>query len=380
MREFESDKYFDIDPFRGLVCLSLVALHFYASALHGPLLALGGSGFDYFMWNIRPGVESFFVLAGFMVAHNLRDISGRDLSPVLYFVRRCVRLLIPYVAAVLLAAANLWAARLVMGFGQRAPGWADLLSQLFLVQEFFGVEEAAVGFWSLVSLEQFYILWLAAVWLAGTLRSEAGDREPALVWFAACGCVASLAAIAVGGMHSPLLSVWAAYLFLGILLYRASGHGTGRVAFAIALAAAIAAGIYARDARIGKGIIATGALWTLARGARFPDVWTVRALAFFGRRSYSIYLVHGIVGYRVFSFYPKVARFGDAAVGGLLLVAALLGIAASLAFYRTVELPCHRLARRIHYRLPASGTNATERRPRVGFAATASSAPEGVQL
>src|SRR5688572_1134930 len=96
-----SGREFDIDFFRGIVCTCLILLHFYVLGLfpHWNRLAensVGAKNLEFVVWNIRLGVESFFVLAGLMMAHMLRPAPGEDVSLGLYLKRRFFRLIIPY--------------------------------------------------------------------------------------------------------------------------------------------------------------------------------------------------------------------------------------------------------------------------------------------
>src|SRR5688500_18643778 len=102
MTSVPSRREFDIDFFRGFVCLSLATLHFYNSALYDSFLTLFGEAGKWVIWNLRLGVESFFVLAGFMMAHMMRPVPGEEVSISGYLKRRFWRLIVPYWTAVLI--------------------------------------------------------------------------------------------------------------------------------------------------------------------------------------------------------------------------------------------------------------------------------------
>jgi peptidoglycan/LPS O-acetylase OafA/YrhL len=339
---------FDIDPFRAVVCLWLVALHLFAGELNEVLSQRLGPGGTSAVLNVRLGVESFFVLAGFMLAHTLRPQPGERAALGLYLTRRCVRLLPPYWVAVLLAAANLWLARLLVGGGKAAPGAGDVAAQMFLVQEAFGVREAAVGFWSLVALEQFYLLWLLVVTAVRTLVPGEAARLRAEAWAAAAGCGLLVWLFPYSPAAAFALPMWGGFILLGVLLYRATVQRDGRTPFLLALLAAGAAGYATGDLRFLRGAVAAAALALIGQGFALPRACAFEALRWVGTRSYSIYLVHGTVAYRVYSLDPRAEKFG----GPLVLVAAalVLSLVAGAVFYRFVERPCLEAARRIRYR------------------------------
>lgn len=348
----ESDETrFDLDPFRGLICLCLVALHFVSTTLHDPVRAYHPALFDLLLWDIRLGVESFFILAGLMVAHNLRERQGYTLHYDRYFGRRGVRLWLPYAVAVLLAAANIWAARLV-GLGKSAPSGWDILAQLALVQELFAVEEAAIGFWSLVALEQFYFGWLV---ILATLQVM---RCPAMLigWCAFALGIVSLVLLDQSRAEGfpdllVVLPFWLIYIVVGILLYAVVREGRHHLLLGLLLLGLCGVGMrHTDDPRPFKALFSCLVLTVLCRGYRFPKIGIVRFFGSIGKRSYSVYLTHGIVGYRVFSIYPKIAHHGAWVIIALLLVATGLSAVAAMLFYKFVEVPCLSLARRITYR------------------------------
>lgn len=140
---------FDLDPFRGLVCLWLMGLHLcWLSEAHESLLRIVGPDVADLALNARLGAESFFVLSGFMMAHMLRPVAGQDVRLGRYFVRRCYRLLVPFWVAVLIAAADRWAMYLLFDGGTGRPDLVAVVAQLLLVNEFLRIPEPAVGYWS----------------------------------------------------------------------------------------------------------------------------------------------------------------------------------------------------------------------------------------
>ena len=342
------DRRFDLDPFRGVVCLCLVGLHLYSGELY-PTLSQGlGSTGDWAVLNLRLGVESFFVLAGFMLAHTLRPQPGERASLPLYLIRRCVRLLPPYWIAVLLAAANLWLARFLAGGGKAAPGLGDLAAQLTLSQEIFGVHEAATGFWSLAALEQFYLLWLGVIALVRWLIPNDNAALRAEAWVAGLGgALAPWLFPHVSGAAFAL-PIWGGFILMGILLYRASVQRVGRWPFLMAIVSALAAGLTTGDLRFARVAVAVTVLAVVAQGVAMPRWLILQPLRWVGVRSYSIYLVHGMIAYRAFSLDPRSERFGGPIM--LLLMTLAVSLLAAAFFYRWVETPCVQAARRIDYR------------------------------
>jgi peptidoglycan/LPS O-acetylase OafA/YrhL len=140
--------------------------------------------------------------------------------------------------------------------------------------------------------------------------------------------------------------------------FRAVRQGYQWWMFAIGVGAQIALAILSEEgserARSIKGLIAVAVMIFLTRGYRTPNWRIFQALSYVGARSYSFYLMHAIVGYRVFTFValPAIGGRGDWVAFPLLLVALGLTFVVSLIFFKYVEAPCREMARRVKFRSP----------------------------
>jgi peptidoglycan/LPS O-acetylase OafA/YrhL len=161
------------------------------------------------------------------------------------------------------------------------------------------------------------------------------------------------------------LASFGIYLTLGMLLYWAVRQRYQMWMFAVGVAALMAMVILTPEererARSIKGLIAVVIMIFLARGYRTPKWFVFRALSYIGARSYSFYLMHAIVGYRVFTFVavPAIGGRGDWIAFPLLAVALALTFVVSLLFFKYVEAPCREMARRVQFRSAASGLAGT---------------------
>jgi peptidoglycan/LPS O-acetylase OafA/YrhL len=102
-----------------------------------------------------------------------------------------------------------------------------------------------------------------------------------------------------------------------------------------------------------KGLACASLLAWLASGGHFPNVLPVRALTYVGRRSYSIYLIHGWVAFRLLNLSNHLRGtpyFSDLLCVVLTALAAGSGVLAGLVYFRLVEWPVHTFARRLTYR------------------------------
>jgi peptidoglycan/LPS O-acetylase OafA/YrhL len=321
------------------------------SEAHESLLRIVGPDVADLALNARLGAESFFVLSGFMMAHMLRPVAGQDVRLGRYFVRRCYRLLVPFWVAVLIAAADRWAMYLLFDGGTGRPDLVAVVAQLLLVNEFLRIPEPAVGYWSLATLEQFYLLWVVCFAVARLASLE----EPEAT-YRGMGVAAVALLLASGTMFlwfgSPniLLGEFAFYIALGILLYGNSELGLYRWELRTALAVTAAAAVFFQHPRLVAALVAVAVIYAVARGVRFSDRDGFGALRWVGRRSYSVYLVHAVIGIRLLTGFRFLAHYGDWLAVPCVLGAAAASLVCASLYYRWIERPCQLLARRIHYR------------------------------
>jgi peptidoglycan/LPS O-acetylase OafA/YrhL len=375
---------FDIDFFRGWVCLSLMTLHFYNSDLYTSFFALFGETGKYLVWNWRLGVESFFVLAGFMMAHMLRPIPGEDVSLIGYVKKRFFRLIVPYWIAVLIFAAYRWGVRLLLHAATLPPSLGDVVAQLCLVQEFFiapvELEKIGpVGYWSMVTLEQFYLLWLFLYGICLCVFWQNRGKGYARAEYAMFGltfiaCVASLCLwvwndgifpgtqtgwhMTAGhlyamhnGERSPIqVPLYTAFLGMGMLLYWSIRQRVFRPYFWVALALVFIAAFTTNISLLWKSVLTAFIFIPLARGARLPDCAVLRFLAYCGKRSYSIYLIHPIVGVAFLALTWRLTAKSAWFAIPLALLAMVLSVAGALVFYKYIEMPFQAKSRSVEYR------------------------------
>jgi peptidoglycan/LPS O-acetylase OafA/YrhL len=246
----------------------------------------------------------------------------------------------------------------------RIPALGEAFAQLLLVDRLLGYDDAAVGFWSMVTLEQFYFLWLIGIGFAilcvrkWSFAAALGLMDIAML---SVGLV-SLLAVCLGEtrfaswiprQRVPLIE-YSGYLALGMLLYRCRYLGQRRVLYFALMVSFGATVLYAgraNDWRPLKGIVIAEVLVFFLNGARWPNVLVVRGLRWIGQRSFSVYLVHGVVGSRVIwtcDQYLGTPSDGFAIVW--VVVGLMASVAAGALYFICVERPALRVSQSIAYR------------------------------
>jgi peptidoglycan/LPS O-acetylase OafA/YrhL len=336
-----TERFLFIDGLRGLAALSVMIGHLAPTAwwdrttdwwpgIH-PHHLLGSLG-----------VRVFFAISGFVIAHSL---FGARITPKFagnFAFRRSLRLDPPFWATIFVAVAASGAASFVMrDWGGASPSWDAVLANMLYVYPFLGYSPIVGVFWTLVLEVQFYLVYLlllaAAQQLAGGRSAHYGRwLGVLLVGTAMISEAVPLAPFpyfvgfwhefAVGAacylFHARLLSV---VPFVGLLLFKA----------------AMLVQVPAFDKTI---TLFSAILLTAASQSGNLSRWLAgRPFQFLGSVSYSLYLLHDVVGLRVKHLSHRLHLPGGAATWSLLAVAASLG--AAWIMWRLVERPSVSLAK-----------------------------------
>ena len=324
-----------IDAFKAIAS-QLIVLHHLAA--YGPLVGAAqevapgtiGWFYDY----ARIAVQVFLVVAGFLAARAMSPQGGALAgSPWPLIAKRYLRLAIPYFVAIALAVAGAALARVWMNDEAipAPPTLAQLAAHALLLQSVLGFDSLSAGLWYIAIDFQLFALMTLLLW-AGRL----GGGAPALVL--------AMAAVALFWFNrNENLDNWAIYFFgsygLGAAAWWAGDRRRLSAWAAVVTCLAIAALVIDFRLRIAVALAVAMALAFSQRSGlleSWPE-WPV--LAFLGRISYSLFLVHFPICLLANALF---VRLGLSAPGGALAFMALAwgaSIAVATLFYRWVEKP-----------------------------------------
>lgn len=324
-----------IDAFKAIAS-QLIVLHHLAA--YGPLagaaqeVAPGTIGwfYDY----ARIAVQVFLVVAGFLAARAMSPQGGALAgSPWPLIAKRYLRLAIPYFVAIALAVAGAALARVWMNDEAipAPPTLAQLAAHALLLQSVLGFDSLSAGLWYIAIDFQLFALMTLLLW-AGRL----GGGAPVLVL--------AMAAVALFWFNrNENLDNWAIYFFgsygLGAAAWWAGDRRRLSAWAAVVTCLAIAALVIDFRLRIAVALAVAMALAFSQRSGlleSWPE-WPV--LAFLGRISYSLFLVHFPICLLANALF---VRLGLSAPGVALAFMALAwgaSIAVATLFYRWVEKP-----------------------------------------
>jgi peptidoglycan/LPS O-acetylase OafA/YrhL len=318
----------ELQGLRGLAVLGVVIYH-----CHPRLV---GTWIHYAsLWGWA-GVNLFFVLSGFLITSILLEARSKPYYFRNFYARRALRIWPVYVLVLLICYANApWFIGPSILDAVKAAPW---LAYLFFVQNLFhlAIPPAIGQTWSLAIEEQYYFLWAPLVrflrrpWmltivLGVALVSSPLMRRAHFAWITPTHTLIHLDGIALGSLMA-----------LGLYTLRFSRRawlmtGLTGLVLGIAAAATIASGTAFLDSGLAlafggavlAAIASTGALNPLnAALSRGP-------LAFYGRISYGLYMIHIMVFIYFGWFDRKMDAYGTA--GNLAIVAFRLVASTALA-------------------------------------------------
>ncbi len=341
-----------LEGLRGMMTLMVVVSHYFAELPHGVRAVMFG-------W---VAVDMFFVMSGYLIGKLILEKKGHANFFLVFYVRRSLRILPPYVLVV----AVVWA------LVEMLPAWTDapvrfpLWSYLTFTQTFLMVDQASIGAhwlaptWTLAVEEHFYLVIPAVLVFTPARR---------LIWgliAAAVIAVALRAALSGQGPEAAfaslvLLPARADILVLGLLA--AVGVVRGRIDWSrwltwlriaplVALVATFALQMLAPALFpvLSPTLIAAGCagyLLAIVRDAPEARVHHAAWLRFLGANSYCIYLTHmpvlGLMHGGLLGAAPDVETPVQWAVSFAALPVALL---VGWAMTKLVEEPAMKLGRR----------------------------------
>lgn len=347
-----SARFVFVDALRGIAALAVVLFHLYDKnlvpmtgfAFPEPLHALLSHG--------NLGVYVFFVISGFVIAQSLRGevITARYVG--WFALRRSIRLDPPYWATI----AAMLALTLLSNHLQDArilpvPSAAAVASHLVYGQGFLGYPHIVGVFWTLCYEIQFYLVLVLVVAAIQVVARRGSSTAVAWALFAALWL---LSFACMGGYlawtDALFLHAWP-YFFLGVVVNWVHHRDVPRwILFVVGGSALVALPIVPLE--LGCAIVTAVAIDVVGRRGALATLTLGRGLQYLGRISYSLYLVHMLVGTPSFRFGLRL--FGDdldtAHVIALVVLAITVSIVAAHVMYVVVERPAVRFAARLRTR------------------------------
>lgn len=322
-----------LDSLRGIAAMSVVLFHYTSG--YERYFAPYASKPLFYAPNGHFGVELFFCISGFVILGTIE----RTANLKRFGIHRLARIYPAYLACAVLSFITIRLAHFnVPGLTPLAIAWnATMLTGLT------GTQAIDPSYWTLSYEIVFYVSAAVAwSWLAGAKRRM---ELPCLAWLAVSLIGHWVAWVPQHHRLMVVLNVEYANLFvLGMMLYYLSQGSRTRLTRPTLLGALLMAlfppeynsGHLPQPIYIALVLGICGAIWVVARtGGNFLDI---RPLVFLGDLSYSLYLIHQMVGFALIGMLLRAGLGTNAAI--LLTIFAVVGLAYCLR--RLVERPAER--------------------------------------
>lgn len=353
-------RYPHLDALRGLAALGVLVFHVaFSSALAPVWLRHVAPWVNTLGHTLAHGVEVFFVLSGWVIAHSMRRDALGFSSLGRFLARRILRLTPPYWAAIVLSLVFAVVAR-HLGSGDAAPTAFKIALNFVYLQNLVHAGNVFSPAWTLCIEAQFYVVFAGMLGLAGAFGRGQLSDEPfgrarlplAVLLF---GSALATLALALKWNNEALFVSWWFYFAGGALGYLASRDSRFRPFVWAVLAAMALASLWLwkhplQDSdgwrAIFVGALALGFLM-LAHGRERITNWGRAGLfEWLGRVSYSLYLTHFGFGLLLARAFRKVSGWNAPKAVGFLVLDMALCLLLAGAFWKWVEQPSIKWAQR----------------------------------
>jgi peptidoglycan/LPS O-acetylase OafA/YrhL len=324
------------------IASQLIVLHHLA--FYGPMSdvasQLAPSLFSWLSQDARIAVQIFLVIGGFLAARALAP-SGKLMTdrPLALLKKRYLKLVIPYLAAVLLSILCAALARNLMDHDSipDPPGVWQVLAHIALMQNLLDFDSLSAGVWYIAIDFQLFTLLLFALWLA-----RAADRGVDGTHSHGIALVAGLALVSLFYFNRDSnWDNWALYFFgayaLGTLAYWVTEARQPPGWLLVMVGTVGAALVVDFRSRIAVALIVALALGIAQRWGFMENRPKGSVLAYLGKISYSVFLAHFPVILVINAIFSRLAPESPVANAFGIVLAWAASIATGAVFYRFFE-------------------------------------------
>lgn len=335
-------RFLFVDALRGVACVAVLIHHMvHSNTLSLPLQALLPRWVVYLTQFGALGVQIFFALSGFVIAHSVRELPLNAKGIGNFALRRQIRLDPPYWCVLIVTLLYLAAEKLVPhAVTAPYPNLLQILANFFYLPAILQSPFVVGVSWTLTLEVQFYlffILTLAA--LQRVSKSHAGTAPVVLI---ATGALSVWFRNLAPGPH--FTNYWF-FFCAGVLAYWAFRGQLSRPAFIAALLTigglgSLSPGVTNNSGTaIWAGLTVALVLFLVAQRGKL-EAWSGGPLLqFLGRMSYSLYLAHLLIVQVVGSIGFKLTGMNGFAAIGWSGVSVALSVIAAWMLFRFVERP-----------------------------------------
>jgi len=298
-------------------------------------------------------VSLFFIISGFVIAHNLSPLVIDLKVAGKFLLRRSLRLDPPYWAAIMLMCALAYVSYRTMP-GKEPPAYSAtaLVAHLFYLQDLLGIPQIDIAYWTLCIEFQFYTLIILVFFVLGGKLIEGNlALRCAVILLTLFSLLWPLGILknSVPGLIAPRL-----YEFLfGVVCYWAYKDPPVRRYFVLSGGALLLWAIYTANSFLVFDCVTSMLLFFMSVSQNLSAGKNWRPLQFLGKISYSMYLTHNPITGAMFRIgYLSTGRYLWSEVLWLIVTVAVVVLFA-FGWWRFIEKPSTRLSQKIRLSKPA---------------------------
>lgn len=301
------------------------------------------------------GVDVFFVLSGFVIAYSVRnaDLSGGFIGR--FALRRSIRLDPPYWAAIALEIGVQWVAIRLALSESPLPSMPQLLAHFLYLQNLLGLGDIIDLFWTLCFEIQFYLALISLLVLRKKVDGWLGHRPTE--WLSAI-VLTTLFVVSiclryeVGGVSGPpgvALVRWFQF-FMGACVWWVVSE---RIHWSVlpTMWSTLLITVLATGAELLQllPIAVSGLMWWSYRRDQMATIFSGRAVQFLGAISYSLYVFHTTIGWRLVRLSGSFIDDGSPRIIMILVFSGSLVVCVLVAWagWRLLEKPSMQFSQRI---------------------------------
>ncbi|MEX0604301.1 MAG: acyltransferase [Marinobacter sp.] len=346
-----------IDGLRAFAALAVVLFHFY-DAVAQTAGSWAWHWIDTLFSYGYLGVDVFFVLSGFVISFSIRngDFSLRYFAR--FGLRRSIRLDPAYWVTILIEIALIYIGlALFPSLDTPVPDLPTIISHLFYAQDLLGYGNIVSIFWTLCYEFQFYIVLVGTLMLASYARRLILYTQAVNTILVIAGFSAFTWSLAIffGAAENPttglFINRWWQF-FIGCLL---TLHILGKTpvwCFFSAMGMLLIAIFLDVNSGADNGLATFFVICTVYAAAQTKgmDNWLSGAVPqFLGTLSYSIYLLHAVIGWRFIKLLHELngADFSPWQAWIALVAGVSISVFSAWIMYKFIEAPSHRFSKTI---------------------------------
>ena len=337
-------RYLFIDALRGVAAVAVMFHHLLHSTVLEPALrTILPTLLQKVATYGAVGVEIFFVISGFVIAHSLAKVEPNPAGIGQFILRRQLRLDPPYWTSLALIVLLAEAERILPSLTRGPlPGPSVVLANALYLQGILQQPPISQVAWTLCLEIQFYLVFIAMLALGRVaVRGRWNfQRLPTVAWI----CVSGLGLASLLWNLRPAVGIvwfgphWC-YFAVGALICWTLADRMPRAVVRIFLAAMIAVTLWRHSPELIAGCATAIAIYAAGILGRLSTWLAAKPFQWLGARSYSLYLVHLPIlsiamrgGYKLTHGNPILAL-------GWMFLAAGICLASAHCFHRWIERP-----------------------------------------